>query len=483
MKTGIRYTPGDCALLIGPYAGLEKRLEAVRLAGLRPVLLCDDLPEPPPRGVRALGGQVAGVTGWMGAFRVQIVGPGGGVDLAPLSLHEDGHFDWVLDFSGVRPPGNGVAPLGHYALAQDDFPGFKRALLEIVPRLREGHEKPRYFEFHTELCAHRRQGVDGCSACLPACAAAAIFSDGETVRIEPHLCQGCGACALVCPTGAVRHRLPGTPARWTDLAADFAAGLWIGPGAPDGWQGLDLPEPASLGLEFWLAALALGAGRVTVAAADAPAPSRAALASQIDLGRALLSGLGLPLALGWAGNVLEPMPKPAAFTPPATDDKRLWLWAALDHLAGQAADRPEILPLPAGPLGEVVIDAARCTLCGACARNCPSQALRTSGPNQLTFKEADCSQCGLCRSVCPEQAVQLVPRYSRRPERQAPRLLVELEMQACGDCGSAFTSRAMFERARNLMAGHPMFQGEQASLLALCPDCRQKRMVMGRDAG
>jgi len=498
----VHFAPGDCALLIGPAETLLKRLEAVRLAGLRPALLCTDAPDlgSLPRGLRALPGELAALSGWMGAFTARMAGPNGAVDLAPLSFHADGHFDWVLDFSGA--PRTGVAPLGHYALAADDFPGLKRALVEIAGRLRAGFDKPRYFQLEAGLCAHDRQGIPGCDACLSACPADAITGDKEGVRIEPHLCQGCGTCALVCPSGAVRYahpargfslaRLQAALAAWED-AGGGPAGVWIvrperAAEAPAGWLTYALQEPASLGLETWLAVLAAGAARVAVAADGLPDESRRALAQQIAIGRALLEGLGLAPALGLIddGDGLASLPAlPARQTVKLSggDDKRALLFAAIDALAAQAGPRPggreAASPLPGGPMGAVRIHAEQCTLCAACVRICPSGALALAGSmSKLAFTEQRCLQCGLCAHVCPEKAVTLEPRllYSAQA-RQTPRVVAEAEMFACTGCGKPFATRAMIERSRAMMASHPMFQGEQAKLMTLCPDCRQRAMA------
>jgi hypothetical protein len=56
-------------------------------------------------------------------------------------------------------------------------------------------------------------------------------------------------------------------------------------------------------------------------------------------------------------------------------------------------------------------------------------------------------------------------------------VVAEAEMFACTGCGKPFATRAMIERSRAMMAGHPMFQGEQAKLMTLCPDCRQRAMA------
>lgn len=499
-NTEVHYTPGNCALLIGPSDVLIKRLEMVRVAGLRPALLCSDLPDAGalPRGLRALPGQLADFSGWMGRFSARMQTRSGPVELTPLSFHEDGHFDWLLDFSATPQARTAVPPLGYYALAADDFPELKRVLLEIVGRVRTGFVKPRYFSFDAELCAHTRQGVEGCTACLSACAAGAISSEKARVRIEPKLCQGCGACALVCPSGAVRYadpapsvsltRLLSSVAPWHEAGRD-ATGLWIATETtmtelPPGWLGYPVAEPASLGLEFWLAALASGCNRVAIAAGGIPLEVRRGLDEQIAVAQNLLSALGLPVSVGLAENSAELDALPAMPPHPPvkliiSDDKRTLLHAALDALIRRTQTPPISIPLATGPLGEVRIAAAKCTLCAACVRICPSGALLLSSTSlQLHFTEERCVQCGLCASVCPEKVVTLAPRLlTSRTARTTPRRVMAAEPFACAECGVPFASRAMIQRTRTMMLDHPMFQGERSRLMNLCPDCRQKALA------
>lgn len=497
----VSYSPADCALLIGPGALLLKRLEVMKLTGLRASLFSTDATEM-PRGLRALSGELADVSGWMGAFTARMTTPQGAVDLSPLSYHDDGHFDWVLDFSAAPRVATEVLPLGYYALAADDFPALKRSLLEIAGRLRGGYEKPRYFSFDANRCAHKRQEIEGCSACLSACSAGAISSEKEAIRIEPNLCQGCGTCALVCPSGAVRYADPNPGFSLTRLQAMLTAwygegggpvGLWIVDATgeaetPSGWLPYVVQEPASLGLEFWLAALASGCNRVAIAASDVPAATRRALSEQLALAQALLAGLGLPPALGLAANSdeLATLPILPDVTPAelaASDDKRVLLYAAIDALIAHAQTHTQMPPtsiaLTGAPMGEVRIAAEKCTLCAACVRICPADALSLPGTTmQLAFTEERCLQCGLCANVCPEKAVTLTSRLlTSRTARQSPRVVAEAEPYACTDCGKQFATKAMIERSRAMMAGHPMFQGEQARLMTLCPDCRQRAMA------
>ena len=80
----------------------------------------------------------------------------------------------------------------------------------ITPEMRGEFEKPKYFNLDPEICAHGRRGVRGCTRCLNVCPAWAITSAGETVTVDPNLCQGFGSCASVCPTGAITYAYPST---------------------------------------------------------------------------------------------------------------------------------------------------------------------------------------------------------------------------------------------------------------------------------
>ncbi len=48
---------------------------------------------------------------------------------------------------------------------------------------------------------------------------------------------------------------------------------------------------------------------------------------------------------------------------------------------------------------------SRCTACGRCAEQCPTQCIRVSRVAWQVDERA-CMCCGLCVAVCPEQALQ-----------------------------------------------------------------------------
>ena len=69
-------------------------------------------------------------------------------------------------------------------------------------------EKPRFFQYREKICAHSRSGKTGCTQCIDVCSTGAISADGDHVKVEPHLCAGCGGCATVCPSGAMTYAYP-----------------------------------------------------------------------------------------------------------------------------------------------------------------------------------------------------------------------------------------------------------------------------------
>jgi ferredoxin len=349
-------------------------------------------------------------------------------------------------------------------------------------------------------CAHGRGALPGCTRCRDACSGGAIFFDDDGLQIRAANCSGHGACAAVCPTGALRPAADEVTPMLEEIRAlvgrgedDLSAVFCTTPmpaetlrrlkaGLPGPIVTLRSQLPAAPGPEAWLAALALGACRV-ILLGD---PSHPVQQKQVRLARAILAGLNLngPARLlgpvgaadeGWIDRAF-PLPPivPAAWQP--AGEKRALLWQAIDHLHEQFPGGSPQAPLPAGaPLGEVRLDATRCTLCMACVGVCPTGALHHGADRpQVRFRERDCIQCGLCQRICPEQAVTLSPRicYDRGLTRTA-RVLHQAEALNCSVCGTPFASRQMVEAITRKLSTHWMYLDPSArERLGMCRDCR-----------
>jgi ferredoxin len=422
-------------------------------------------------------------------------------------------FDLVLDLS--RDPLIKLAqlPQGYFAPRADPLDQALAAgqLLRSVGEF----EKPRYFSYREKVCAHGRSGIVGCTKCIDVCSTRAIASEigQHRVKVEPHLCMGCGGCASVCPSGAMSYAYP----RVSDTGARIKTVMQVyrdaggrdpvllfhnatdgremiarlarrGRGLPANVIPLEAFHVASLGLDLMLGAIAFGAARFLILSAGSEAPDYlASLHSQMGFGQQILSGLGLGegrIQLIEAADLPaleQAVWKPASVQvlPPATfnfsNDKRATLDFILDHLLRVAPAPREELPLAAGaPYGRVEVNRQTCTLCMACVGACPEGALLDSKESpRLKFIERNCVQCGLCEKTCPEDAIRLTPRLLLGKQAQSAVVLNEAEPYHCVRCGKPFATRQMIERMSGRLGAHSMFAGERGRRrLQMCADCR-----------
>jgi ferredoxin len=469
---------------------------------------------------------------------VRVCEAAGAIDFERGAVRHRERFDLVLDLRPAPAFTMHQPPQGYLHAASDE-----RKLMEAVLQLRDlvgEFDKPRFFRYQHRLCAHSRNEQIGCTACIDVCSARAIRSDASAkgrakndlqpaggIVVEPHLCVGCGACTTVCPSGALTYAAPG-PAhqgkRLQTLLSTYAraggkdAALLLHSeqagerlvhelgraarldkglnGVPARVIPVGLWHTASVGLDLWLAAIAQGASQVWVLLTDEEAPEyRAALAEQMSIGQAILSGLGYAgehlrlieardardiaaLDAALRAPPAQCVAKPATFA--AQADKRPTLELALDHLPQSAPRMPVpndiALPAAGSPFGSLQVDTERCTLCLACVGACPEAALADNPDRpQLKFIEKNCVQCGLCASTCPEDAITLVPRLLLADEgraRKEMRVLNEAQPFACVRCGKPFGTLRAIENMLSKLSGHSAFQGAAAERLKMCGDCR-----------
>jgi ferredoxin len=465
---------------------------------------------------------------------VRVCDAAGAIDFDRAPQAQGDTFDLVLDLRAHPAFSHHQPPQGYFHVAADE-----RRLMAAVLALREltgEFDKPRFFRYQTKLCAHSRNEVVGCSACIEVCSTRAIRSDasrkGQTkevrgggVIVEPYLCVGCGACSTVCPSGAMSFVYPGTLDQGKRLRTMLTAYAHAGgrdaallvhsegtgarlidelgraarvdralQGVPARVLPVAVWHTASVGLDLWLAAIAQGAAQVWVLLTQDDAPEyREALAEQMAVAQAVLAGLGyagthLRLIeardardLSALDHALRAPPaqgvaRAAAFA--AQADKRATLELALEHLVAQSPHVPDQIALPAtgAPWGNLVLDTGKCTVCLSCVSACPAGALGDNPDKpQLKFTEKSCVQCGLCVSICPERALQLEPRLwlaDAGKARKAPRVLAEMEPYRCVRCGKPFGTVRAIENLVAQLAGHAAFQGAAAERLKMCADCR-----------
>jgi len=432
------------------------------------------------------------------------------IDFARTDVARSERFDLVLDLGRTphlrmhQPPQGYLAP-GADPVAQ------ALAVAEIATMTGE-FEKPKYFAYKASICAHSRSRQRGCDLCIDVCSTAAIAADGDHVKVEPQLCMGCGACATVCPSGAMSYAYPAVPdlgAQLRALLATYAkaggrdACLLLhaedgraaianlarrGRGLPARVIPFEVHHVASVGLDVWLAALAHGASQIAVLVTGAEAPQyREALERQMGFADTIVQALGYqgrhlmvveadPAALDpalWSWTPALTVRVPATFA--LTADKRSTAALAIEHLARHAPVPQREIALAAGaPFGTIVVDRDACTMCLACVGACPEGAiLDNQQAPQLSFIETKCVQCGLCAATCPENAITLRPRLYLAPEARQARVVNEAVVVNCTSCGKPLGTEKMIAGMLAKLAGHSMFAAPGAlDRLKMCADCR-----------
>ncbi len=430
----------------------------------------------------------------------------GAIDFARKDSSRNAKFDIIVNLSETVLFSQHQPPQGYLAIPRNDTVAQLKALGQVIAMVGE-FEKPKYFHYKPTICAHSRNKKVGCTQCIDVCSTRAIRSAGDKIEVTPELCMGCGACATVCPSGALSYVYP----KVTDLGARVKSALQAyaraggkdaslllhdggagraaiaaharsGDGLPARVIPLEVHHPASVGMDVWLGAIACGASEVLTLMTDDIAPQyRTEVSAQMRVADTILNGFGyqgdhfaiVALASLSARQPALSVRVPATFN--LLSDKRATLDMVFDHLAAHAPLPATRIALPLGaPFGAIAVDTNRCTMCMACVGACPEGAIIDNPETpQLKFIERKCVQCGLCEKTCPEAAITLVPQLNVTEEAKKPQLKNEAKLFHCTKCGKAMGTEKMIETMIAKLSGHSMFASDdQKRRLSMCGDCR-----------
>ncbi|MEO1200339.1 MAG: 4Fe-4S binding protein, partial [Pseudomonadota bacterium] len=386
------------------------------------VLLTPGADVAPPRQTvfPVLQGTIRNATGHLGAFTLTVDSYAAPEPSSRQRLvfgdTRDGavsRADLVIDLTGGTPLFSGDDLRPGYLRADPRDPLAVARLVRKAGQMVGTFDKPIFIDFRTDLCAHSRSEITGCTRCLSLCPTGAIALAGDSVIIDPAICAGCGQCASTCPTGAAAYALPDVATLSERLRAGLQA--WHAAGGDNapvvlfhdtdhgeplieaaGRYGNGLPatvipfavnEITQIGPEVIATALAYGAGQVAVLSPERAKHDQTALLAGIALVDTVAEAAGhatvelietddpdtLETALA-AVPRLAVRETRSSFLPPA--DKRGLLVTAFAEMNTAAPTPVETVPLPDGaPFGTVHLDLDACTLCHACTGACPTGAL------------------------------------------------------------------------------------------------------------
>jgi len=507
-------------LIIGPEANviecgrkLDERLNGILLVNSDEYADCRHIAVSGNKTLPLVRGKIHRLGGFMGEFDATVKMNEEVRSVTSLTDLEGAGVDLVLDLDSPPHMSCERPPLGYFTPGSD--PESLNRMMNELPDMVGEFEKP-VFIFQTPgLCAHHRSGFTGCTRCIDCCPSDAVRSKDDGVEINHFLCQGCGICAAVCPTGALvnkdmqtgellnvlRKKLqsfqPADPANASIVFHEPETSsrllMQIGSQWPGPVIGQSVRDIGCVGMDIWLAVLASGADRVIlVSTPQTTQGMRQAIKKQIGYASTMLQGMGYS-----SGRIiLADGEGPESATDSGSDktehresnfsgraaavipvqDRRGTMRFAVGLLYDQSPRLRSEVPLPKGaPFGTIRIAKDACTFCMACAQVCPASAIEggTDQP-QISFIEARCIQCGLCRKVCPEKAVALFPRmvYERKLSESKNTLNTE-DAFNCISCGKPFAPARLIERMMTRLNGHWMYRNQiELQRLKMCRNCR-----------
>jgi len=310
-------------------------------------------------------------------------------------------------------------------------------------------------QIDAESCVHHDGEGVSCRACVESCPRHAWLLNDELLGLDTAACDGCGLCVAACPTGALSISFPwvirslgGNPVA---LVACERSGVEA--------EEARIPCIHALGLRqlllmhrFGIHYLLVLRGRCT----ECDRRPRQDIDQRVDEINALLKERDAPTlrllersptawkALLQSKELIPEGPKLARreFLRGGLPQIRRQMLSLdpLNHSDLRVLPPGELLPPPLsdGPLHWPhlpAIDEERCCGCDACARLCPTGAVRlTTGTSVLAYRidPARCQGCGICVSACETGAMEI------RPGALGDRLLLPLEKERCTACGAPY---------------------------------------------
>jgi formate hydrogenlyase subunit 6/NADH:ubiquinone oxidoreductase subunit I/coenzyme F420-reducing hydrogenase delta subunit len=345
-----------------------------------------------------------------------------------------------------------------------------------------------------------------CRICRSGCDSKAIVAEANAISIDSANCKACGVCTVQCPRQAIIY-----PNFSLDQLEAEVEGLLLNNGGQLQprviamvCQSSEYPAFGPNVLPVNVPCLGMVSPGLILRALDLGAQGFIVISSQercqfkldcsnwkgtVQFVQRLLEHWGIEperVAAFGEENLAQELPRfnqriagltPTSLTPRqsiAIPDKGLGLPAAIlamsEKLGTQATGK---IASGTVPFGKIALDASKCTGCGICAAQCPTDALtdlQATDSRKLVFRQESCVGCNQCVEICPEKCLGLtrvleVDKLNRQAE-----IIFEGEFAHCRICGAPFAPKAMIESVRARLGA----TGEAALRLETCPKCRMK---------
>ncbi|UCH43408.1 MAG: 4Fe-4S binding protein [Dehalococcoidales bacterium] len=367
-------------------------------------------------------------------------------------------------------------------------------------------------------------GAQQCGLCRDSCLPEAIKTRDDGVNIDTQMCNGCGACVGSCPYRAISYPSY-SPEQLDEKIASALSGSVNGPGiitlacnncslssdedtavqmTPAGISVVEIPCLAMVSLWLLLRAFERGArGLALIKSHDecAAGVDSGSWQENIRFVQGLLEGWGIETerirsftASGDTAGITWELEQFISETV-ALGDTPLQA-SALTSLPGEGLilqvlikemnsrlGSPPGITVTAGKVsfGRLELDGSRCSGCGLCVIECPTEALTLSSGDEssrILFRHDLCVACGRCADICPEKCLKVERVLEVDKLQNSAVVLFEGNLARCRCCGNIIGSQAMVRQLRLKLTNG---EGSLASQLELCPECKVGQLILGSD--
>jgi heterodisulfide reductase subunit A-like polyferredoxin/coenzyme F420-reducing hydrogenase delta subunit len=371
--------------------------------------------------------------------------------------------------------------------------------------------KPIAIEADLSSCAAGKSRLVGCTLCESACTHGAIVRDGDKISYGHGSCEGCGACAAVCPVSLPWFKLMPREVIHGQMKALLHASFKkkvllvscermgelldsLGRERRNHYPVLPLFVPCLNALSELevLRAFDLGAdGVILLGCGECPhgAVYKSAVDFSGDILRVFNAGERLLTIqspepekfVNMVEEFVSSLPKSSIKGTAEFNfkNKREGLLELFRRFSSNMDAVPDKAMEADAPFGLLEVDNSRCTLCNTCSVMCPQEALQKKG-GMLVFTHGLCIACGLCEKSCPEGAITLKKAVDfKKLLEDNGEVVSRGEILTCPSCGKATISKNAFETTvQRLGKDSPV----DMALLKFCPDCRALK-VLGLTGG
>jgi ferredoxin len=137
------------------------------------------------------------------------------------------------------------------------------------------------------------------------------------------------------------------------------------------------------------------------------------------------------------------------------------------------------------PFGKLSLDSSKCTGCGLCAADCPTDALtmgadKAGADYQLLFKQDACVGCGKCVACCPEKCLKLQRVLELDRIYGTVSELFRDDVLNCRRCGEPVAPISMIVHLKDKLRDSDSVLLEQLELCGRCKAETQRYKVSGK---